>query len=86
VWGRGGGSLPLGQGIEDAKQALEGVEVDRAEGVVDGEGGLGQQGTDRLEEVGSLHSTIHVGVRKPYKARLVAQIQNHLQGMRVWVY
>lgn len=72
-------SLPSSKCAEDAEQALKGVEVDRAQWAVDGEGSLGQQSADGFKEVCALYSAVYIDVASPYEARLIAEVQNHLQ-------
>ena len=56
------------------------MQIDGAKRTVDRESSLGKQGTDRFKKIRALDSAVHIDVAGSDKARLVAEIQNHLQG------
>ena len=75
----GGGGAPRGEAGQDGEQALQRQEVHGAQRRVDGEGGLGQQAGDALEQIPALQAAVQIQVHVTDEAGLVAEVEQALQ-------
>ena len=68
---------------QDGEEALQRQQVHGAERAVDGEGGLGQQGGDGLEQVVALDPAVQVQVYVADERQLVAEVQHTLHAQKI---